>query len=1003
MKCQLVQARSSPATSSLARTGTDRKHTEFHLPILNWLANYLQESPLTERQIMNVTVTTGCANAFHFRCNVAAALLFLTLFLGSHTLQGATLLNIDFGQSESQRNFGPAAVGQTTNDLWNFYNRDGEAGEWRTLGALTNLKLADGTATLTGLIVTNLPGSWGNGSSDEMYLGYLYPFEGLGTLSVTNLASGEYDIYVYSHDGNYRLKVGVADLGTRTCRDNAREGTPVWQEGRHYVLFSKVIVQAGEAVTLTVLPGLDGYAVISGMQLVRTGDAPSPTPLLLDVDFGAGAGPSAQQGAAVVGQAGDFWNYYTRDEAGGWRTSGVLSNLTLAGGTASQIALSVSNAPGAWGTASADSMYKDYIYPFSGIATVTVSNLPAGRYDLYVYSHDGNYQLAAGGTDFGSRSCRDTNPTGTPVWQEGVQYVRFAGVPVRADGSMVLTVRPGADGFAIISGLQIAPSAGVVSNTSPAIVEQPQSQTVFAGSNAVLSVGALGSGPLAYQWLLNGIEIPGATNALYSISGIQLNQAGAYAVKVTNSTGSTLSGDAIVVVVQEAPGNLINIDLGQSESARKTGPAAVGQSANDVWNFYNRDGESGEWRTLGALTNLKLADGTATLTGLIVTNLPGSWGNGSFDQMYLSYLYPFQGLGTLSITNLASGEYDIYVYSHDGNYGVKVGVADLGTRTCRDSARNGSPVWQESRQYVRFGKVVVQAGEAVTLTVLPGLDGYAVISGMQLVRTGDAPAPAPFLLDVDFGSGAGPSSKQGAAAVGKTSDFWNYYTRDEAGGWRTSGVLTNLTLAGGTASQIVMSVDNAPGAWSTGSLDPMYREYIYPFSGIATVTVSNLPAGRYDLYVYSHDGNYQLTAGGADFGSRSCRDTNPTGIPVWQEGVHYVRFAGVPVRADGSMVLTVRPGADGFAIISGLQIAQSTSTNTAAASKRLTVQSPGKTECVRMRFAGTPSLRYRVQASTDMITWVDIGSAIADNQGRCEFGDQHSAKFPQRFYRIVTP
>ena len=951
---------------------------------------------------MNATVTTGCANAFRFQCNVAAALLLLTLFLGSHTLQGATLLNIDFGQSESQRNFGPAAVGQSTNDLWNFYNRDGEAGEWRTLGALTNLKLADGTATLTGLIVTNLPGSWGNGSSDEMYLGYLYPFEGLGTLSVTNLASGEYDIYVYSHDGNYRLKVGVADVGTRTCRDNAREGTPVWQEGRHYVLFSKVIVQAGEAVTLTVLSGLDGYAVISGMQLVRTGDGPAPAPLLLDVDFGSGAGPSAQQGAAVVGQAGDFWNYYTRDEAGGWRTSGVLSNLTLAGGTASQIALSVSNAPGAWGTESLDSMYREYIYPFSGVATVTVSNLPAGHYDLYVYSHDGNYQLTAGGTDLGSRSCRDTNPTGTPVWQEGVQYVRFAGVALQAGGNLVLTVRPGTDGFAVISGLQIALSTAASSNALPEIVEQPQSQTVFTGSDVVLSVRGLGSRPLAYQWLFNGTDIPGATNALYTITDIQLGQAGTYSVKVGNNAGTTLSGNATVVVVQNVASNLINIDFGQSESARKTGLAAVGQSANDVWNFYNRDGESGEWRTLGALTNLKLADGTATLTGLIVTNLPGSWGNGSFDQMYLSYLYPFQGLGTLSITNLASGEYDIYVYSHDGNYGLKVGVAELGTKVCRDDVRAGNPVWQESRQYVRFGKVVVQAGEAVTLTVLPGLEGYAVISGMQLVRTGDAPTPAPFLLDVDFGSGAGPSSKQGAAAVGKTSDFWNYYTRDEAGGWRTSGVLSNLTLANGTASRIVMSVDNAPGAWSTGSLDPMYREYIYPFSGVATITVSNVPAGNYDLYAYSSDGNYQLTAGGTDFGSRSCRDTNPTGIPVWQEGVQYVRFAGVALQAGGNLVLTVRPGADGFAIISGLQIAQAAATALSSESHRVKLVCP-KSEGVKVRFAGTPSLRYQVQASTDMITWVDIGSAIADNQGHCEFADRDSGRFSQRYYRIVAP
>jgi hypothetical protein len=941
------------------------------------------------------------ASALITRCTLAASWFVLTLFLTAQALCAAPLLNIDFGQNESIRNTGPAAIGVNTNDFWNFYSRDGERGEWRTLGALTNLKLSDGAVTSAGLVVNNLPGCWGNGSADEMYYSYLYAFQGIAALSITNLSAGEYQIYVYSHDGNYQLTAGGTNFGSRSCHDANITGTPVWQEGRQYVLFGKVSVQAGETVTLTILPGLDGYATISGMQLIRT-VVPPPAPVQANVDFGAGFAPSAKRGAAAVGRTNDFWNYYTRDEAGGWRTSGVISNLTLANGAASDISVSVENAPGAWGTDSRDAMYKDYIYPFSGVATVTVSQLPAGFYDFYVYSHDGNYQLTAGGTDFGSRSCHDANTTGTPVWQEGVQYVRFAGVPISDNGSLALTVRPGADGFAVISGLQIAPSLGIPTNIPPQIVDQPQSQTVFAGSDAVLSVRAAGSVPLSYQWRFNGSDIPNATNALYWVPGIQSAQAGTYAVKVANSFGTALSSNATLVVVRRAEGNLVNIDFGQNESARKTGLAAAGQSPNDVWNFYSRDGERGNWQTLGALTNLKLADGTATMTGLTVTNLPGCWGNGSADPMYFSYAYPFEGIGAVSITNLASGRYDIYIYSFDGSYSLQVGATDMGTRTCRDDVAAGNPIWQEARQYVLFKNAIVQSGESVTLTILPGLDGYAVISGMQLVRTGDAPSPAPFLLDVDFGSGSGPSSKQGAAAVGRTNDVWNYYTRDEAGQWRNSGVLSNLTLASGTASDIVMSVANAPGAWGTQSLDPMYREFIYPFSGVATVAVSNVPAGNYDIYVYSHDGNYQLTSSGTDLGSRSCRDTNPAGTPVWQEGVQYVRFAGVTVQTGGTLALTVRPGADGFAILSGLQIAQSAGANLSAANCRLALQHP-TTECARMQFSGTPSVRYKVQASSDMTHWMDIGWVVADAQGRCEFADQDSGKYAQRFYRIVAP
>ena len=44
--------------------------------------------------------------------------------------------------------------------------------------------------------------------------------------------------------------------------------------------------------------------------------------------------------------------------------------------------------------------------------------------------------------------------------------------------------------------------------------------------------------------------------------------------------------------------------------------------------------------------------------------------------------------------------------------------------------------WQEGVQYVRFTNVTVRAGQPVTLTVLPGEGGYAVISGLQYCACG---------------------------------------------------------------------------------------------------------------------------------------------------------------------------------------------------------------------------------------------------------------------------
>jgi hypothetical protein len=52
---------------------------------------------------------------------------------------------------------------------------------------------------------------------------------------------------------------------------------------------------------------------------------------------------------------------------------------------------------------------------------------------------------------------------------------------------------------------------------APNITSQPVDTTVTAGQGATFTVSAAGTGPLVYQWLRDGAEIPGATAAIYSI------------------------------------------------------------------------------------------------------------------------------------------------------------------------------------------------------------------------------------------------------------------------------------------------------------------------------------------------------------------------------------------------------------------------------------------------------------------------------------------------------
>ena len=82
----------------------------------------------------------------------------------------------------------------------------------------------------------------------------------------------------------------------------------------------------------------------------------------------------------------------------------------------------------------------------------------------------------------------------------------------------------------------------------PDILIAPDSQSVAAGANVSFSVGAGSTAPMSYQWTLNGSNIPGATNSIYAINNVQTSQAGAYAVVVSDLSGSATSPGATLAV-----------------------------------------------------------------------------------------------------------------------------------------------------------------------------------------------------------------------------------------------------------------------------------------------------------------------------------------------------------------------------------------------------------------------------------------------------------------------
>ena len=113
---------------------------------------------------------------------------------------------------------------------------------------------------------------------------------------------------------------------------------------------------------------------------------------------------------------------------------------------------------------------------------------------------------------------------------------------------------------------------------SPTIITPPQSQTAETESTINLTVDAISSQPLTYQWLFNGTNlIICSTNGDLELTNVQFSQSGAYTVVVTNLFGTVTSAPVmlnVIVPVARRPvpgvqvtgetGSLLNVDYANS-------------------------------------------------------------------------------------------------------------------------------------------------------------------------------------------------------------------------------------------------------------------------------------------------------------------------------------------------------------------------------------------------------------------------------------------------------
>jgi hypothetical protein len=93
--------------------------------------------------------------------------------------------------------------------------------------------------------------------------------------------------------------------------------------------------------------------------------------------------------------------------------------------------------------------------------------------------------------------------------------------------------------------------------SGPSLPDTVINLTKNAGDSLAISVSPLGTEPFIYQWLKNYTDITGATDDIFKIKNLNLNDAGTYSCEVSNICGSTTAMVA-TIDFNDSNGNVIS-------------------------------------------------------------------------------------------------------------------------------------------------------------------------------------------------------------------------------------------------------------------------------------------------------------------------------------------------------------------------------------------------------------------------------------------------------------
>ena len=410
---------------------------------------------------------------------------------------------------------------------------------------------------------------------------------------------------------------------------------------------------------------------------------------------------------------------------------------------------------------------------------------------------------------------------------------------------------------------------------APSILIQPTSQLVSAGTPVTFALQVLGTEPLAYQWLCNGTNVPGAATRSLVLKNPQPGNPSDFTVVVTNAFGSVTSQVATLAVTDSAPSfSSQPLSQGACWGSTVSFSGAARGSEPLAWQWYfNGDALAGATTSKVSVTNVQAANfgrywavvtnslGGATSSVVSLSSSPLIvWGDSSCGQTTI----PPQATNVLAFTG---GDYHCMALRADGSV-LAWGYNNYGSTNVPPNATNA---------------IAIAAGSMHGLALR---DDGAVIRWGPIRDSQRLDIPPEATNGVALAAGTGAQHALLLRADGNVVEVGN----DNYGLTNIPPQVTNIVgIAAGAVHSVALRADGQVFAWGQNWND---SETTVPASATNAVAVA---AGWHHSLVLRKDG--RLVTWGWD-------ESGLLNIPAGATNIVAIACGGIhslALRADGRL------------------------------------------------------------------------------------------------------